>query len=555
MNLDDAFFSSCLDIARERCTGSLVSPTKTKDVPKDILLPYPGALSDFYGLPSNPICVYRTGAEWPMPKGTQAQRVPREARPVCNHPIRAVWPTLGEQVYEFLDSLDVKWSTIDPVRFAEEGGNPGLLHLWVGVDPGSLSLEDAKAAAIGCKQILAAAQFPDVEIAFRESVFTQSTGPQLLNHVLSVDPTFDIRSPFNGTLGIQIAPRNTPYLEGTGALYLCEGGQSDRIFLLTARHVPLPPSVHRNKLYERKSSKQRRHEVLILGSKAYQDALEDMMVKIGHECIFVDQHKRELAVLGEGEDATITATRQEYKDMLTRAEKTITAIDKFHSEITKHWSTSTLRVLGYVVHAPPISVSTGSKKFTEDWALIDLYRDKIDWNMFKGNVVHLGNEISVPDFVLKMHPHPKGRSSFKYPVGGLLQVTDVIEEHEIRQPTLLDANGEECLIVIKNGRSTGVTIGRGTGIESFVREYDEYGIKSTSMALAIHSYSHKDGAFSAPGDSGSIVVDGQGRIVGMLIGGSGTNDSTDVTYLTPYFWLEEQIKKAFPNSYLYMIKE
>ena len=154
-----------------------------------------------------------------------------------------------------------------------------------------------------------------------------------------------------------------------------------------------------------------------------------------------------------------------------------------------------------------------------------------------------------------MHPHPEGRSSFKYPVGGLLQVKGIVKEEEIRQPTLLDANGEECLIVIKHGKSTGVTIGRGTGIESFVREYHDYGIKSTSMEIAIYPYNHKDGAFSAPGDSGSIVVDGLGRIVGLLTGGSGTTDSTDVTYVTPYFWVEEQIKKAFPDCYLYPIKE
>jgi len=152
-----------------------------------------------------------------------------------------------------------------------------------------------------------------------------------------------------------------------------------------------------------------------------------------------------------------------------------------------------------------------------------------------------------------MHPHPEGRSSFKYPVGGLLQVKGVVNEDEIRQPTQLDANGEGCLIVIKNGKSTGVTIGRGTGIESFIREYDEYGIQSTSMGVAIYPYSHKDGAFSAPGDSGSIVVDGLGRIVGLLTGGAGTTDSMDVTYLTPYFWVEEHIKRAFPNSYLHPI--
>ena len=353
----------------------------------------PGAFSDFYGFPSNPISVYRTGEEWPAPKGPQAQRVPREARPVCNHPIQVVWCTLGERVYKFLDSLKVLWSTIDPVRFAEEGGEAGPLYLWVGVNPRSLSLEVAKAAAVGCKKILAAAQFPDIEIAFRESVFTRSAGPQLLNHVRPADPTASIRGPFTGTLGVQIAPRNTSHFEGTGALYLCEGGQSNRVFLLTARHVPLPPGVYRNELYERKRTGQPRHEGLILGNNAYSDALEDMMAKIEHELIFVDQYNRELAALGEaieGEDPTVAEARQEFRDKLAKAEKTIVAVDAFHSDITKRWSAMSQRVLGHIVYAPPISVGTGPKKFIEDWALIELNRDKIDWNNFKGNVMHLG---------------------------------------------------------------------------------------------------------------------------------------------------------------------
>jgi hypothetical protein len=73
------------------------------------------------------------------------------------------------------------------------------------------------------------------------------------------------------------------------------------------------------------------------------------------------------------------------------------------------------------------------------------------------------------------------------------------------------------------------------------------------MEMAIYAYGHRDGAFSAEGDSGSIVVDGQGRIVGMITGGTGATDEADVTYLTPYFWLEERVKQAFPESYLYPI--
>ncbi|KAH7887130.1 hypothetical protein F5I97DRAFT_1936641 [Phlebopus sp. FC_14] len=482
---------------------------------------YPGALSDFYGLPTNPVCGYRTIDVWPVPKGPEAQCVPQEARPVCKHP--------------------VKWSTIDPVRFAEEGKEAGPLHLWVGVIPGPLSFEAAKVAADGCK-----------EIAFR-SVFSRSMGPQLLDLDPSIDPIADICSPFTPSLGIQIAPRNTPHFEGTGALYLCE---SERVFLLTTRHVALPPPTHRNQLYSHKYPGQRRQDILILGSKAYPDALEEMMGRIGRELIFVDTYKTELAKLGEaveGENARVTAARNKFQDKLANAEQMIAEVYKFHGEITRHWSTPSQRVLGYVVHAPPLSVATGPKQFMEDWALIDLNRDKIDWNTFKGNVVYLGNKISRPDFVRKMHPHLEGRSNFEYPIGGRLQVKSVLKEADIRNPKQLDANGEECLLVVKNGKTTKVTIGRGTGTGSFIREYDQCGIKRTSTGVAIYPYSHTDGAFPAPGDSGSIVVDGQGRTVGLLTGGSGTTNSTDVTYVMPYFWVEERVNNVFPNSYLYPI--
>jgi hypothetical protein len=137
-----------------------------------------------------------------------------------------------------------------------------------------------------------------------------------------------------------------------------------------------------------------------------------------------------------------------------------------------------------------------------------------------------------------MHPCSEGRSSFRYPVGGLLPVKGVVPEDEIRHPKQPDEHGDECLLVIKNGNTTGTTIGRATGIESFVRDYNEYGIQGMSMGIAVYPYGHKDGAFSAAGDSGAIVVDGQGRIVGMLTGGAGTTESTDVNYVTPYFWLE-----------------
>jgi hypothetical protein len=158
------------------------------------------------------------------------------------------------------------------------------------------------------------------------------------------------------------------------------------------------------------------------------------------------------------------------------------------------------------------------------------------------------------EVIFKMNPDPETRSDFKYPYSRLLQLQDIVKEDELRHPTMLDANGEDCIIVVKSGNATGVTIGRSTDIESFVREYDGDNIRSTSMQLAIYSYNQKDGAFSAPGDSGSIISDGKGRIVGLIIGGAGKSDTdSDVTYATPYYWIDERIKEVFPNAHLYPI--
>jgi len=345
-----------------------------------------------------------------------------------------------------------------------------------------------------------------------------------------------------------------PHFEGTGGLYLCEGGEHNRDLLLTARHVVLPPTEYCNELYACKTTSLPCREVILLGSKAYQKALESIMDKIGHEALMVDYYKDELEGFGEvteGEAATIADERENFKGKLAEAEKSIGTLREFHLKITRFWSTENQRILGHILFAPPISLDTGDKYFTEDWALVELYRDKIrGQGGFKGNVIHLGTRFTPADFVLKMHPHAESRTSFKYPRGGLLQLRDVAKENELRNPTTLDTNGEKCLIVVKNGNTTGVTIGRATGIESFVREYCGTPSESTSMEVAIYPYSHQDGAFSAPGDSGSIIADANSRIVGILTGGAGQTNSTDVTYASPYYWVEERIKKAFPNSYL-----
>lgn len=105
-------------------------------------------------------------------------------------------------------------------------------------------------------------------------------------------------------------------------------------------------------------------------------------------------------------------------------------------------------------------------------------------------------------------------------------------------------------MVIKDGSTTGVTIGRASGIMSYVRVYfkDSH---ETSKEWAILPYDTKSGTFSDRGDSGAVIVDGLGRIGGLLTGGCGITDSSDITYATPITFLVKSIKaNGFPNAHL-----
>lgn len=95
------------------------------------------------------------------------------------------------------------------------------------------------------QQLFTLFQITGVEIAFWESIFTQFTGPQLLDYptgdnsrdpiiVVRNDPTADLQVPFTPLLGLQIAPKAFPHFGGTGGLYLCKSGKNKQVLLLTA---------------------------------------------------------------------------------------------------------------------------------------------------------------------------------------------------------------------------------------------------------------------------------------------------------------------------------
>lgn len=103
---------------------------------------------------------------------------------------------------------------------------------------------------------------------------------------------------------------------------------------------------------------------------------------------------------------------------------------------------------------------------------------------------------------------------------------------------------------MKTGRTTRTTCGRVNGLESVTRHYPHYKIEVNALEILICGYDTETGhndRFSAAGESGSIVVDRMGRVIGLLTGVAGASDKTDRSYITPYYALKKEIEKVFPK--------
>jgi hypothetical protein len=165
---------------------------------------------------------------------------------------------------------------------------------------------------------------------------------------------------------------------------------------------------------------------------------------------------------------------------------------------------------------------------------------KFDLDNFIGNAIDLGTELTRGQFTRKMYPYPTNRHSFEYPKDRLLRLQHIMTDDEMRYPVDKDADGEPCRIVIKRGNTTGLTFGRATTVVAYTRYYIA-GVKEISKEWSVLPYDRSSGTFSDVGDSGSVVADGSGCIAGLLTGGSGATDSTDITYVTPAAWLLQDI--------------
>jgi len=147
-----------------------------------------------------------------------------------------------------------------------------------------------------------------------------------------------------------------------------------------------------------------------------------------------------------------------------------------------------------------------------------------------------------------MHSQTDARTAFKYPGKRQLRINSILTQEQLANPDSIDDEGPPRL-VLKDGCATDLTIGYYAGLQSFVA--DEGGVESTE--LAIYNYDQRSGPFSKKGDSGSLIFDGFGRMVGLLHSGKSRKGFTNayITYATPAWWLVDRIKERYPHADFY----
>ena len=110
-------------------------------------------------------------------------------------------------------------------------------------------------------------------------------------------------------------------------------------------------------------------------------------------------------------------------------------------------------------------------------------------------------------------------------------------------------------MVIKHGNASGLTVGRLNNVRSFTRYLGNYaGVEdhdAISKEVVVLPRDSKSGDFSVRGDSGSAVVDGEGRLAGLITAGSGVSEDFDCTYITSINFLLKRMHELHikPNLF------
>ncbi|KAI1793435.1 hypothetical protein LXA43DRAFT_917078 [Ganoderma leucocontextum] len=487
-----------------------------------------------YGLPSGARMIARSSADvWMQPPGPEAYLEPKELAVLGAHRLNDVWEdVVGPAMDTYLLGQQVKCSVMHPLRLGIAGQPSPPAVIMIGVNHDSLSAESGLQVAVHCRSILLDNQIEDVHVIVYESKYQLLAG--MYKPAITANPVAIVREPFSTTLGIPICNAKTTNIAGTGGIFFVDTTKPGKLFLLTARHVLFHPDEEENKLYRfRENSEDPMRKVMFMGEVAFKNRCGDIEAAVGAKQIVIAQLQRRLEAADSLDEDDAILERNAVITLMAEANSAITAFQKLHTDVLKSWAEVENRVIGHVTLSPPITLNHADSGFTEDWAVVEILPSMISKLNFIGNAIDLGS-IEVDELTAWMYPHNDNPHSFEYPGDRLLRFFGTVSDAEMYKPNskTMDQDNDPVIMVLKNGNTTNLTVGRLNTIRAFTRTYFKGEPGEMSKEIAVLPRTSKSGPFSDKGDSGSVVVDGKGRVCGILTGGDGAADVSDCAFVT-----------------------
>ena len=350
----------------------------------------------------HPHLVYRSdflATPFPRPVGRYGQIPVKSLRGVFDTPLNGVWDTVGPQIRDIIKAKNIHWSSIDPARFfthaplgGDVKGSLGPVVIWIGVTPGSTSIDIAHEVSQEILTLLQKNGVNGVVVEWREAVLHRLTGPPLMRHVDSSNATHHVRRFLTALLGVPLATGDDS--QGTLTLWFHEnkdkdGNPSNKVYGVSNCHV-----LRNNTTvdYEHRGGAPV-ERVRVCGERRFQRGLDEIEEAIHNRDFLAKIWAQDIASLQgkerqDAENARAIKAKQRQLDDETEA---IADLKALRDEVKNHWPDIKLhRNIGHVQHAAAISVDVeGGTHYTSDWAAFLVVEAKVK-DEFEGNVVDLG---------------------------------------------------------------------------------------------------------------------------------------------------------------------
>lgn len=504
----------------------------------------------YYGLYSRPKLIARSSDTTWAPKISQLAGdfgpVPKRMGPVGRHPLVELWNnSTGSVRNEIIQCLKgCQWNAIDIVRIGYiDATDKWPIIMLISVDPGSTTWADGNYIVRRCKEVLSRHNVNDVECEMKEGQLLNLTAPETDTHGPPV--AHRLRSAasldkghwrtaemfLTDSLGESIAPSTMRTHEGTKGLYLeriDDQGNNQGTLVLTCRHVVLSAASDARVDFQYGEGNDQ-HTMVQPGDNTLERTVKRMD---GYESWAVD-HLNKFSDREYHNDVAKANNEKRLSDLRASLDSTRAFRQRLQAVADPQ-----ARIFGHLLYARGLELR--ENRWMSDWALIELHQDRHEQSLASlKNVIDIpqGPNAEICNHVVVHYGHLK--EQLPHP-RALQLVDDLIPLSEMNDPEYTNLANDPSILVGKQGAKTGVTWGWSNSARSITRHPSgrEELISEEWCIVPVHD----SRAFSQPGDSGSCVWDLDGRIGGILTGGSGNGVTVDVTYATPMERIMQDIK-------------